>query len=110
MATNSGYEAWDVCYKPPRDGACDIALLGDYAYMAGVGLDPGRYWDCVTIKYDQQLGVAEQKLSPVTFSCAPLTTVVSNRLYLLSVPEKDRSGVNYVAAGTSCTARVAKGD
>lgn len=56
-----GREVWHAYYRPPDDGAdaCGLGLSGpDYVYVAGAGLYPGRYWDCVTIKYDQTLGIA----------------------------------------------------
>jgi hypothetical protein len=57
-----GSEAWHVFYTPEQDGAdaCGIGLFGsNYVYVAGAGQYGGRYWDCVTIKYDQTLGVEE---------------------------------------------------
>jgi hypothetical protein len=56
-----GNEAWHATYRC-QDGtdACGIALCGpSYVYVAGAGQYPGRYWDCVTIKYDQTLGSEE---------------------------------------------------
>ncbi len=57
-----GSEVWHTLYTPEQDGTdvCGIALSGtSYVYVVGAGQYPGRFWDCVTIKYDQTLGIAE---------------------------------------------------